>query len=133
MLLPKIAGAEFYRLAEFCDAVGSCLLLVKLLTCIMRVLVHVLCDYCSSFDFFWDACQDMMCGEISRPPGPTNHACLRPPVPILPHFVVIVHHCTNTHRYTPIYTHLHPHTHSYINSYAFKIVSCFQICILKVD
>ena len=60
MLLPKIAGAEFYRLAEFCDAVGSCLLLVKLFTCIMRVLVHVLCGYFSSFDFFWDACQDMM-------------------------------------------------------------------------
>ena len=128
----KIARAEFCRLVEFCDAVGSCLLLVKLFACIMRVLVHVLCSHCSSFDFFGDACQDMMCGEISRPRGPTNHTCLRPPVPILPCFVVIVHHCTHTHRHTPIYNHLHPYTHSYINSYVLKIVSCFQIYILKV-
>ena len=50
----KIARAEFCRLVEFCDAVGSCLLLVKLFACIMRVLVHVLCSHCSSFDFFGD-------------------------------------------------------------------------------
>ena len=60
MLLPKIAGADFYRLGEFCDAFGSCLLLVKLLTCIVSVLIHVLCGYCSFSDFLGDACQDMM-------------------------------------------------------------------------
>ena len=102
----KWQGVEFYWLGEFCATTDSLLLLIRLCACIMRVLVHVLCGCCSSFDFFGHACQDMMCREISRPPGPTNHACLRSPVPSLPLFVVIVQYCTHTHPYTPIYTHL---------------------------
>ena len=95
-------------------------------------LEHVLCDHFSICRFFGKTRPNMMCREISRPPGPPNHACLRPAVPILPHFVISVHHCTRTHRHMFIYTHLHPYIPSHINSYVFKIVSCFQIYIVKV-
>ena len=95
-------------------------------------LEHVLCDHFSFCRFFGKTRPNMMCREISRPPGPPNHACLRPAVPILPHFVISVHHCTRTHRRMLIYTHLHPYIPSHINSYVFKIVSCFQIYIVKV-
>ena len=102
----KWQSVDFYWLGEFCASDDFLLLLIRLHAWIVWALVHVLCGCYPSFDFFGHACQDMMCREISRPPGPTNHPCLPPPVPSLAHFVVIVRYCTHMHPYTP---NIHPH------------------------
>ena len=59
MFLSKITDVGIYRLGKFYDAFGSCLFLIKLCACIMRALVHVMCDCYSLFNFLGHACQHM--------------------------------------------------------------------------
>ena len=73
----------------------------------MRALVNAVCACYPFLIFLAKISQDMMCRENSRPPGPPNHACTRPPAPNLPHPLYIVNQYTHTHAYIPIYTHLH--------------------------
>ena len=102
------AGAEFCRLHGFFVVFASCVLLLDWIYGLCRpwVVFFMVFDCCSIF--FDKISPDTMLWEISRPTGPPNHVCPRPPVSNLPCFCNIMHHCTHTHPYTPIDTHMHP-------------------------
>ena len=100
----QFAGGSFLSFARVFGDCWFVFAFVRLWVWFLRRLVHVLCACCSFSRFFGKMRLNMMCREISRPPGPPNHACLRPPLSILPIFRVITHRYTHMHPSAPIFT-----------------------------